>query len=131
MRESGRVLRGPSFIVAPDRLLDLVLFEGRGWFRLGYSSSPIDFIIVGNFRIERPFHSWSEEPGCVQTCCGPGPRTSASGRRSDRSLDLTPITSPGSPVRVCVPRGNTNAPGIDLRLSRADGTAEGAVRVLI
>lgn len=54
----SRVLRGPSFIVAPERLLDLVLSEGRGdWFRLGYSSSPIDFIIVGNYCIERPFHS--------------------------------------------------------------------------
>lgn len=47
------VLRGPSFIVAPDRFLDLVLFEGRaGWSRLGYSSSPIDFIIVGNDCVE-------------------------------------------------------------------------------
>lgn len=53
LRESRHVLRGPSFIVAPDRLLDLVLFEGRGgWFPLGYSSSPIDFMIVGNYCTE-------------------------------------------------------------------------------
>lgn len=33
--------------------------------------------------------------------------------RTDRSLDSAPITSPGSPVRVHEPLGNTDAPGID------------------
>lgn len=39
--------------------------------------------------------------------------------------DRTAITSPGSPVGVREPLGNTKAPGIDLKM------AEGAVRVLM